>query len=205
MVIFVIITVLNSKSYSKSIINHKVKYGETLYSLSRKYHTSVQSIKSLNNIANNKLKKGMILKIQYNRNNSSNNYKTNYNNRLHYSSKKLYWPINGSIIKSFGNKHQLFSSGIQIQGKSRFIRSSSAGKVIFVGYLRGNGLTVIIKHNSNLHTVYSVKNASSLVKEGIIVKSQEKIISSYHSQKVLLYFKVWYNNQFVNPINYLKN
>lgn len=50
------------RSSSKSF-SHKVRYGETLYSLSRKYNVSVASIKKWNGLRSNSIKSGTYLKI----------------------------------------------------------------------------------------------------------------------------------------------
>ncbi|MCK5400668.1 MAG: LysM peptidoglycan-binding domain-containing protein, partial [Flavobacteriaceae bacterium] len=47
-------------------ITHKVVKGDTLYSLSRKYKTSVDAIKSTNNLVSNNLKIDQILIIKSN-------------------------------------------------------------------------------------------------------------------------------------------
>lgn len=57
--------------YTTSIFNdtYKVKWGDTLYSISRKYHVSISSLVSLNNIKNpNLIFPGEVLKIRKNTN-----------------------------------------------------------------------------------------------------------------------------------------
>lgn len=44
-------------------ISHKIKKGETLYSIARKYKTTISKIQSSNNLKNNKIKIGASLKI----------------------------------------------------------------------------------------------------------------------------------------------
>ncbi|MFT4601430.1 MAG: LysM repeat protein [Arenicella sp.] len=50
-------------TYSDSIVRHKVMVHETLYSVSKRYMVSMDTIKSLNGLRNNKIKKGMVLII----------------------------------------------------------------------------------------------------------------------------------------------
>lgn len=45
-------------------VNHTVVKGDTLYSLSRRYNTSVDKIKSINNLSNNELSIGQVLIIK---------------------------------------------------------------------------------------------------------------------------------------------
>ncbi|NEU07960.1 LysM peptidoglycan-binding domain-containing protein [Flavihumibacter sp. R14] len=48
-----------------AVVEYKVGPKETLYSISRKFNTSVEAIKSLNNITGNTLAAGQVLKIRY--------------------------------------------------------------------------------------------------------------------------------------------
>ena len=56
------ITNTNTNSIKESII-HKVKSGDTLYGISKKHNTSVQSIKNLNHLKSDEISVGMMLKI----------------------------------------------------------------------------------------------------------------------------------------------
>ncbi len=49
----------------KALVFHQVEAKETLFSLSRRYHTSVAAIQKLNNLQNNDLALGSILKIPF--------------------------------------------------------------------------------------------------------------------------------------------
>ncbi|ANW96998.1 hypothetical protein AXE80_12215 [Wenyingzhuangia fucanilytica] len=56
--------IINAKNpNSNQPITHKVKAGDTLYEISRTYHTSVQNIKELNHLKSDKITIGMILKV----------------------------------------------------------------------------------------------------------------------------------------------
>jgi LysM repeat protein len=50
-------------TYSDSIVRHKVLTHETLYSISKRYMVSADTIKKLNDLRNNKIKKGNVLII----------------------------------------------------------------------------------------------------------------------------------------------
>ncbi|MBE3568773.1 MAG: LysM peptidoglycan-binding domain-containing protein [Bacillales bacterium] len=53
---------LASKSEA-AIINYQVRSGDTLYSISKKYHTTVDSIKNLNHLSTNTIRVSQVLKI----------------------------------------------------------------------------------------------------------------------------------------------
>lgn len=54
---------LEVQKSSSTIIKHKVKSGQSLYSISRKYHVSVEKIKKANHLKSNLIKPGKILII----------------------------------------------------------------------------------------------------------------------------------------------
>ena len=56
----------NYKGIKIENISHKVIKGDTLYSLSRKYNTTVEAIKGMNNLTSNDLKIDQILVIKSN-------------------------------------------------------------------------------------------------------------------------------------------
>ena len=47
----------------QNVVNHEVKAGETLYSLSKKYNVSVQAIQSANNLTSESIRAGQVLTI----------------------------------------------------------------------------------------------------------------------------------------------
>ena len=65
------VTDTNNNS-NNNYISYTVKNGDTLYAIARQYNTTVDAIKSLNNLTSNTLYPGQILKIP--RANNSNNY-----------------------------------------------------------------------------------------------------------------------------------
>lgn len=56
--------IINIPNYSKQETQtHKVKSGDTLYGISKKYNTTVKAIKALNNLNNNTITVGMVLRV----------------------------------------------------------------------------------------------------------------------------------------------
>ena len=56
-------TIKENANLKREIITHEVKKGETLYSIAKKYFTTIRHIVSVNKIKNNKIKKGRVLNI----------------------------------------------------------------------------------------------------------------------------------------------
>lgn len=66
-----------SNNNSSNYINYVVIKGDSLYAIAKKYNTTVEEIKRLNNLSSNLLSIGQVLKINSN-GNSSNNNSINY-------------------------------------------------------------------------------------------------------------------------------
>jgi len=74
--ILVFIAVLIPVDSHSSTITHKVKQGDNLYNLSKKYHVSVDQLKDLNNLRSTKLNLGQTLFIKTDSSNISQNTDT---------------------------------------------------------------------------------------------------------------------------------
>jgi len=180
-----------------------VKSGDTIWSISKKFSLSVDQLRKLNQFQSNKiLSVGEKILI-------SGNYKTSYDNEIQKvfsSNNKLSWPIKGFMIERYGVNNILFNGGIKIQSASNKIQSALSGRVIFVGEVRGFGLTVMIEHSKGFATIYSSKRSISAVKMGDFVNKGSVICYRDKSiENMILYFQVWKNNRLENPINYLKS
>ena len=65
----------NNKEESTTVTNYIVKSGDSLYSIAKKYNTSVDKIKQLNNLNTNLLSIGQTLKIPNSNNTTDLTYK----------------------------------------------------------------------------------------------------------------------------------
>lgn len=138
-------------------IKHKVKRGETLNSIARKYGTTVLAIKKSNNLRKNKIMVGQILRIQ------NKNYSNTYaENRPAIKSK--------SVTRYKVKKHETLSQiaekfGVSVAELKRMNRLSSdkvlAGKTLIVS----RNAEQIDEPNSNEETsTYVVKKGDNLGK-----------------------------------------
>ncbi len=115
------------------------------------------------------------------------------------------WPVKGRVIEDYGRKDHLFNGGITIQSYKRKVYSTLAGKVIFVGRIRGYGLTIMIEHKDGLISIYSSKQLVTRVQLGKRLRRGEVIAvrkEGYRNMNLL--YQVWWNNTLVNPRDYLK-
>ena len=167
----------------KKIVIHKVKRGESLALIARKYKTSVKEI-----IKANKLKKpyiihpGQKLKVPVK---VVKKIKIDNSKKLEkvYASMPFgfIWPVNGEVISDFvgGTKQEslgLNQIGIKIKTNcNEPVRASESGRVLFAGNINKTyNKMVVIRHRKNYSTVYS-NLAKLTVKDRQIVKKGDVI------------------------------
>lgn len=114
------------------------------------------------------------------------------------------WPLAGKVSTSFDAQT---NKGLNITGNAgQLINAAGAGKVIYSGMdVRGYGKLIIIKHNSNLLTVYA-HQGNSLVKEGAQVSSGEKLATlppAANNKSPVLHFEIRQKGKPVDPAGYL--
>ncbi len=95
---------------------------------------------------------------------------------------KFIMPVNGRITSGFGLRHDPINGELRPHGgidiavsEGTAIRAAASGRVVFSGFSRGYGNTVIIEHENGLSTLYA-HNSANLVKVGDIV-NQNSIIA----------------------------
>lgn len=126
---------------------------------------------------------------------------------------QLPWPVQGRVIKEFGQqKHPkyktvTFNKGIDIKApQGAEIRAVAAGKVLYVGWLRGYGQFLILSHTKGYYTLYA--HASELLaEEGDLVYGGETIArvgdtGSLDGPK--LHFEIRHSKVELNPREWLK-
>lgn len=127
---------------------------------------------------------------------------------------KIIWPIReGDIVREFGLYYdetvnlERFSRGIVI--RSRFLSDVfcvADGKILFAGWLRGFGNTVIVKHKWGFISVYS-HLARIEVEKGDEIRGMDIlgfVGDTGSNEGVVLYFELRRNGKAVDPLNYLK-
>jgi len=116
------------------------------------------------------------------------------------------WPLAGKVSTGFDAQT---NKGLNITGNAgQVINAAGAGKVIYSGMdVRGYGKLIIIKHNSNLLSVYA-HQGSSVVKEGVFVASGEKLANlpaQANNKAPVLHFEIRQKGKPVDPAGYLPN
>lgn len=162
-----------SASASKTT-SYTVVSGDTLYSISKKYNTTVDNLRSLNGLTESSvLKVGQVLKVpeteQISTSSKTSEIKQNTNVvstpststtledvRTYDTNKKgnvnLVWPVKALDVTYVSGK----ISGVAIETeRNATVSCIKAGKVIFVGPYRGFGQVVFVQSDAGYIYVYS--------------------------------------------------
>ncbi len=204
--------------------HHKVKSGDTLFSIATKYSLEIVSLAKRNNLSapytinvgqslalsgnvrsvNNKALVALNVKNKTS-GQSGNSPIVPTKNKIKPSPKysknwQWKWPLKGSVVEGFNpNKLQ---KGLKIKGSGNAEVSPAApGNVVYAGSgLRGYGKLIIIKHSDVFLSAYA-NNEQLLVEVGQSV-SQADVISNL-SANGEMYFEIRKDGNPVNPKTYL--
>jgi septal ring factor EnvC (AmiA/AmiB activator) len=119
---------------------------------------------------------------------------------------KLYWPINGKILKKFGSiRAGSRWDGVLIAAdEGTKVRVITRGRVVYSDWLRGYGLLMIVDHGKEYMTLYAF-NQSLYKEEGDWVEAEEVIATVGKSggrTQSGLYFGIRKNGKPVNPVKW---
>jgi len=207
---------------------YRVRRGDSLWGIARKYKKSVRRIRQINKKSLKVMKKNQLIKVpvytrskrgkwrrrrlrrrrrRYRKKRRRRRRRTAYFGRIPRSRKvKLSWPVRGRVVASFGVKRKWINNGITIKTvKGKRVRASQRGIVAFSGYQRGYGKMVIIRHSNNIYTVYT--NLKMLNVRKNMSVSRGRVIGRTgwvdQSRCFGLHYQIYYKKKPVNPLYYL--
>lgn len=212
----------NTLLSNKGVTHHRVKAGETLYSIAFEYGRDHRDVARWNRIPRpytiypkQRLRIVPISSdsqtVKYKKNSSRQNIvkkqrpvknETSYvsNSKLRWS-----WPTQGKVVSTFSIRDP-GRRGIDIVGrKGQPVNAAADGRVVYRGNgLRGYGNLIIIKHNDTYFSAYA-HTEDVVVKENEKVKLGQQIadMGNTSSVKTKLHFEIRRNGKPVNPIRYL--
>jgi len=121
-------------------------------------------------------------------------------------------PLGGRLSSFFGNrkhpifKRQKFHNGIDIAAKyGTLVGAARGGKVIFTGWKRGYGKSIVIVHDQGYKTLYGhlskiLTRKGRRVKPGTLIG---RVGSTGLSTGPHLHFTIWKNKKLINPMDVL--
>lgn len=213
-----------SSTTTKVVTHHRVKAGETLYSIAFEYGRDHRDVARWNRISRPytiypKQKLRIIpiksdtkivrkSNIRKNRTPATSKKIKPLERKVKYvanSKLKWRWPTQGKVVSTFSIRDP-GRRGIDIVGrKGQPIKAAAAGRVVYRGNgLRGYGNLIILKHNETYFSAYA-HTQNVVVKENEKVKSGQKLadMGNTSAEKIKLHFEIRRNGKPVNPLRYL--
>ena len=223
-------------NYSPVDINaatHTVQRGDTVFNISKRYQITQDNLRSWNNILENEIKVGQVLRVKpagYVAPAGStttattvtapvqtpNTTTTTSTNTTTTSTSKT--GSTGGVRSVSGIEWQRPTSGNILQGygssskgidyggnAGQPILAAASGKVVYAGNgLRGYGNLIIVQHNQTYLTAYG-NNQNILVKEGQQVKRGQQIatMGNTDAKRTQLHFELRENGQPQDPNRFL--
>ncbi len=194
---------------------YTVRKGDTLWSISRKFHVSIPEIVMVNGVDKTaSLKEGTVLAIPYTTTPPTPPVRREVQ-RLQekrtapnpVSAKGWMWPVKGEITVPFGTRtNGLITRGVEIRTKSGTpVVASRDGTVRKAGDFTGLGKTVVIEHGGGVYITMYGRNGEIVVKEGQHVKQGQVIAYARRTKKgrTFIHFRLFRRGRAVDPARYL--
>ena len=201
----------NNTSSNRSVPDgyYKVRPGDTLTQIAKRYGQNVNTLVAWNNLPNaSQIEVGQVLRVRRHvaapRNIATQQRQATAVTPINRLS--LQWPTDNASSSIIQRYNGTTSKGIDIAGtQGQQIRSAAAGTVIYVGEeVRGYGKLILISHNDYTITAYA-HNDTLLVQKDQKVQAGQVIatMGSSDTDSVKLHFEVRLNGKAVDPLPYL--
>lgn len=197
---------------------HKIRHGETVWAISKKYNVSAQTIIELNGIKDvTDIEVGTEILIPHTDYSpvtktaslsTSTSTSTSTGSTSSVSSKGFIWPAKGMVTHRYGDiVAGRRNTGVDIEAQAgQDVLAAKGGMVeVVTDNPDGWGKVVVLRHNGGIHTWYA-HNSEVLVHKGNWVRRGQviaKVGQSGSTTRPELHFKVFRNDKPVNPLPYL--
>jgi murein DD-endopeptidase MepM/ murein hydrolase activator NlpD len=195
---------------------HVVARGETLYRISKRYGSSVESIMSANGITDvRNVAVGARLVVPAGgvgaaprREVDANTYASRDPRGRSAGTASFEWPVHGVVISEYGLRHGAHHDGLDIKAPAgTVVRAAEAGRVIHAdASLSGYGKMIILKHAGRLSSVYA-HNRKMLVSVGQFVEKGDAIAEvgkTGNASVPHLHFEIRSDGSPRDPLEYLQ-
>ncbi len=120
----------------------------------------------------------------------------------------LKWPAQGHIFKKFkeGDAVGLYYNGIVIKAKPKStIVAPAKGKIMFAGYLKSYGNTIIIKHTNSYYSIISNVHTLNTFASELVEKGQMIGLTEDNGQEDDVYYEIREDITSLNPSLWLES
>jgi septal ring factor EnvC (AmiA/AmiB activator) len=207
-----------AKSVSRGKKRYRVRRGDTLYSISRRYKLSLARLCSANRLnKRSKIKTGSCLIIPGARRSLAQGSKRARRRKPSVGRRKKHkktvrkvanrykpkpkfiWPVTGIKKVTQDKTNGVKSLGILITGKpGASVLSSAAGTVQKVGFMRGFGNFIMISHKNRYITVYSNLDMVNVAEGDMVIPG--KSIGRLDNRRNSLHFQINRAGKNRNPL-----
>jgi len=211
------------KIYSPNGILYRIKKGDTLYWISKKFGILYNTIRESNDFRGSKLKKDDKIFLPIAENNiRGQNYIKRLSTSKHYSKKKKKyqffaaprWPVVWRGISSkFGMRYHpvlkryILHKGVDLRASMNTrVSAFYPGKVVYAGWMNGYGRLIMIRHSKVYSTRYAHLNRI-YVKVGQYVKQGQFIAKSGKTGRVTgphLHFEIIKYGTPIDPMRFFR-
>lgn len=192
------------KSEAKKIVKYKVRKGECLSIIARRFKTNIKSIVAVNKLSSTIVRAGQKLNIPT----TKCRYKVLKSIRQRRAL-AFRLPVHGRLSSPYGwrihpiRKRRIFHAGIDLAApRGTPIAAAASGKVIFAGWMRGYGRMVILRHKNGYSTRYG-HCSRLLVRTGQRVRAG-RMIARVGATGVAtgnhVHFEIRKNGKTINPL-----
>jgi LysM repeat protein len=158
-------------------VYHKVEHGHTLWRISKTYGVDLETLQWVNDVDDvTELRVGRVLFIPGVSQTREITSVPPGDDKPSSERISLIWPLHGRKTSNFGPRGKSVHQGIDLAApKGTPVLASAGGKVAYSGNgMKGYGKVVVLKHASDLSTVYA-HNSSLLVRMGDSVRQGQTI------------------------------
>ena len=204
-----------SEIYTRNGTWYRVRQGDSVSQIARRFGTTTQSVAEMNNITDpSQLKAGQRIYIPNDRQRYSAKKRTSGPKRsttpdsgtIRVQPGKFQWPIDGVLTSKFGMRKGRRHDGIDVSApRGTPVKASGNGEVVYSARLRGYGNLILVKHSNDYFTVYA-HNARNLKKKGERVRTGDTIArvgTTGRSSGPHLHFEVRKGSKARNPLFFL--
>jgi lipoprotein NlpD len=191
------------------LVRYRVRRGDTLFSIARKYGTTVRDIKAGNSIPAKGIFAGMTLKIPSGKEavktrpcSSDSDGKAPAGKNTVSGKPAFSWPVKKVLSCERDGIDGVKAIGLIITAPAGApVLSSAPGTVEKIGYMRGYGNFVLVKHADRYVTVYSRLECVS-VRPGQQVRTGS-LIGRIEQEGNTIHFQIDRQGKPVNPLEHL--